>query len=134
MVIKLSLCRKVGDMKAWSCMLLVVSGGCWPRTRRRAELNPLQRTDCPRCGEPDEDLYHRVWPCPGNRNHEDYERSQFLLMRAERGAEQCPAFWLRGVPPRAWTHPKYDDLAPPIVIKHGCWMEQIAAGIARRAS
>ena len=70
---------------------------------------------CPRCGAEQETLYHRAWACPKNEGHHDYEASQKLFRRASDSHEACPAFWLRGVPPQAWTQPVYDPLRAPKV-------------------
>eukprot|EP00959_Pyramimonas_sp_CCMP1952_P207556 4341492-Pyramimonas_sp.AAC.1 len=53
---------------------------------------------------------HRVWPCPSNRDHDDYEKSDALLPSALARAEADPACWLRGLAARADTRPVFRDL------------------------
>eukprot|EP00959_Pyramimonas_sp_CCMP1952_P148147 3099820-Pyramimonas_sp.AAC.1 len=47
--------------------------------------------------------FHRCWTCPHEKDKHAFQDSDCLLPEAVAQHEQCPAFWLRGLAPRAWT-------------------------------
>ena len=55
-------------------LITMVSGGQWPHQRQLAE-GYLVSLKCPRCGEADESLFHRVWECSRNPGHPAYEKT-----------------------------------------------------------
>ncbi len=57
---------------------------------------------CPRCGECEETLFHQLWQCPANDGLEGCHWEH--RARAEAEHASLPCFWLRGLPPLAWTY------------------------------
>ena len=105
---------------------VVTTGGQWTRTRMVAaayDVSPL----CPRCGDQDESLFHRIWTCAANCDHEDYTDSNCLIGQAVANFEASPSFWLRGVPAASDTIPVFDE-SPPISASFGDFL-----GIVRDA-
>ncbi|CAK0892726.1 unnamed protein product, partial [Prorocentrum cordatum] len=96
---------------------VVTTGGQWTRTRMLAAGYEVPPT-CPRCGEQDESLFHRIWTCAANCNHDDYTDSEFLTAQAFANYEASPSLWLRGVPAAADTIPVFDE-TPPITNSFG---------------
>ena len=93
--------RKKGLHAARGMLLAVATASCWTQERRyRAGLvdTPL----CPRCEEPDEDMFHRVWQCRANTG-EIFDKTQHLVQKATQAKDTFECFWLRGVVPRSWT-------------------------------
>ena len=80
-----------------------VSGRQFTR-QRQADLGYDVDTVCPRCNQSVETLYHRVWECPCNVGFEEFEKSECLRQQAQAQWESCPVLWLRGVPPKSYTH------------------------------
>ena len=97
-----------GDMDAYGQNMVVITGGQWPRERQRREGYDCEKL-CPRCGEALEDLYHRIWACRANCDHNDYCKTDHLQGIAASCREAEPSLWLRGVLPTSLTTPTSDE-------------------------
>eukprot|EP00959_Pyramimonas_sp_CCMP1952_P377393 7904802-Pyramimonas_sp.AAC.1 len=75
--------------------IAVTTGGQWPRARLRAAGYEVAPT-CARCGLEEETLYHRIWSCPMNCGHKDYDDSSCLVEEARINHVASPSLWLRG--------------------------------------
>ena len=64
---------------------------------------------CPRCGAPEETLFHRIWECSHSHGDLAYEKSAHLVAQARAGHEANPSLWLRGLPPSSLTCPVFRD-------------------------
>ena len=73
----------------------------WPM-QRRYEHGLVEEPTCQRCKLEPETPYHLVWGCPCNKDLECYAATAYLQPRAQKGWEETPAFWIRGLLPRAW--------------------------------
>eukprot|EP00959_Pyramimonas_sp_CCMP1952_P416874 8733837-Pyramimonas_sp.AAC.1 len=96
----------------------VTSGGQWPRARLR-EAGYIIAAECPRCGGAAETLFHRIWSCPKNVRHKDYDDSERLIEQARTNWEASPSLWLRGVPSRPDTCPVFDEEKEPVAYEFG---------------
>ena len=98
---------KAGLLRKAACSAL------WPRQRsHQADLvsSPL----CPRCGEENEDEFHRIWTCKANHYdfNEDIRDSEHLLQEAACQREDQAALWCRGLVPRNFTLPEAPEWNP----------------------
>ena len=82
---------------------LLAADGCWPAAKMKED--GLTDDDCcPRCGQPGEDMWHRLWTCPANAamDSQAVQATQHLITRARRELSTYPCFWLRALPPQQW--------------------------------
>ena len=105
-----------------------LSAACWPA--ERLHRHGYRESDlCGRCQLHSETLLHRYWCCPCNQHveHASVAATAHLAQRAIAESSECPAFWLRGIPPTA----AYPDLEPPDTVScsvHGRF-DALPAGV-----
>lgn len=76
-------------------------GACWP-AERKFRHGITSDSKCPRCGHPNESLFHRIWECKANEEMQEptVVSPQHLAREYE---ERYECFWLRRLVPGSWT-------------------------------
>ena len=88
-------------------LTVAMSGGVWSGERKfEAGLDGTYHNMCQSCHNRFvQSDFHYVWDCPAlvESGLKAITASQSMLRLARDGHEQCPAYWLRGMVPAAWT-------------------------------
>ena len=120
-----------GEHGLWAANVAVVTGASWPRTRQVAEGlsdDPI----CPRCKAALEMLLHRVWTCPCNKGHPDYDSTDKLVRKAIECHAENEAYWLRGVTNSEMTRLEEDRPEKMPVKLFWCRSRESPHGMCRR--
>ena len=90
-----------GDFRQRAALLAFACAGGWTADRKKgaglAEVNT-----CPSCMQAAETDVHMLYECPSNDLIDICVATQQLAQEAKAGAQECPAFWLRGLIPLDW--------------------------------
>ena len=70
---------------------------------------------CFYCGKEGTGAKHQFWEFTGYKDqaiNENLVKLHIVAGEAMAGASEFPSFWLRGIPPMAWTWGKMEEAAP----------------------
>ena len=90
-----------GEFRQRAALLAFSCAGVWTADRKK-EAGLAEVNTCPRCGQAAETDFHMLYECPSNDLLEPCAATRQLAVEAKIGAQECPAFWLRGLIPLDW--------------------------------
>ena len=112
-----------GQVAEAQALRAIVTHNVW--YAQRATKDP-KKWRCPRCGEGNETLLHRLWTCPdiNNCTHPAVATTQGMISQAVQGCapdgpkQSC--LWLGGLLPASMQPPR-----PPVISKRDCYAREV---------